>query len=322
MGMKIFLHIVTNYSLFVIVFTVCCRNGELGLGVEKSNLALPFLLHMKNKSSSSTFPGYNSSRVWRFALLFIVFISSLAALWFFKHEAAFSFDNSLRSDRSIYPKSSIDNEIVTINLQSPKASSEDDKSSKTASSSASKASKSELKTQPSVASLSSTVTIATPVLALLSANKPVKADVRGNLGPPSVITQESTANWLTDRWQAAKDMSGDPIPGKHWVEIDLERECVVDNILIDWESAYCDDWLLRGRVTNSSSSKWVDLVSSSESSRSHLNPKDKQHIIQTAKVEQPRLKPPVRYVRLSIRRPATRWGSSIWRMHIYGYCMN
>ena len=36
---------------------------------------------------------------------------------------------------------------------------------------------------------------------LLSLNRSVFADVRGNLGPPSVVTQESVSNWLTDRWQ-------------------------------------------------------------------------------------------------------------------------
>lgn len=36
---------------------------------------------------------------------------------------------------------------------------------------------------------------------LLSLNRSVRADVRGNLGPPSVITHESVSNWLTDRWQ-------------------------------------------------------------------------------------------------------------------------
>lgn len=41
-------------------------------------------------------------------------------------------------------------------------------------------------------------------LVLLSLNKSVRSDVRGNLGHPSVITQESVANWLTDRWQGAQ----------------------------------------------------------------------------------------------------------------------
>ena len=38
-------------------------------------------------------------------------------------------------------------------------------------------------------------------LLLLSKNKSVTSDVRGNLGPPSVITSESTEDWLKDRWQ-------------------------------------------------------------------------------------------------------------------------
>jgi hypothetical protein len=36
---------------------------------------------------------------------------------------------------------------------------------------------------------------------LLSLNKSAISDVRGNLGPPSVITQETVQNWLADRWQ-------------------------------------------------------------------------------------------------------------------------
>jgi hypothetical protein len=37
---------------------------------------------------------------------------------------------------------------------------------------------------------------------LLSLGKPVTSDVRGNLGPPSVVTSESMEDWLGDRWQA------------------------------------------------------------------------------------------------------------------------
>jgi hypothetical protein len=39
------------------------------------------------------------------------------------------------------------------------------------------------------------------VLRLISLNKPVKASVRGNLGPPEVVTNENVEDWLTDRWQ-------------------------------------------------------------------------------------------------------------------------
>lgn len=36
---------------------------------------------------------------------------------------------------------------------------------------------------------------------LVSLYKPVTADVRGNLGPPEVVTNEAVADWLKDRWQ-------------------------------------------------------------------------------------------------------------------------
>ncbi len=39
------------------------------------------------------------------------------------------------------------------------------------------------------------------VLKLLSLNKPVRASVHGNLGDPSVITNEKVEDWLVDRWQ-------------------------------------------------------------------------------------------------------------------------
>jgi hypothetical protein len=48
-------------------------------------------------------------------------------------------------------------------------------------------------------SLAGLLTSTTPIL--LSADRPVEADVRGNLGPPSVVTNEKMEDWLTDRWQ-------------------------------------------------------------------------------------------------------------------------
>jgi hypothetical protein len=60
--------------------------------------------------------------------------------------------------------------------------------------------------------------------ALLSRNPEVKVttDVRGNLGPPSVMIQETPGtDWLKDRWQAASDMHGTAIPGVHWVMLEF-----------------------------------------------------------------------------------------------------
>jgi hypothetical protein len=87
---------------------------------------------------------------------------------------------------------------------------------------------------------------------VLSTGRPAFADVRGNLGPASVITRArakagSREDWLKDRWQAASDMGGTPIPGAHWVEIDLQRLCHIDSVLIDWEEAYSQHWTIKGK---------------------------------------------------------------------------
>ena len=43
---------------------------------------------------------------------------------------------------------------------------------------------------------------------------------------------------------AASNMGGRPIPGPHWVEVDLGRLCFIEKIIIDWEDGYSDSWSL------------------------------------------------------------------------------
>jgi hypothetical protein len=54
---------------------------------------------------------------------------------------------------------------------------------------------------PQEASEQSTLEIVKPLATLVSLNKPVISDARGNLGPPTVVTNEDVADWLKDRWQ-------------------------------------------------------------------------------------------------------------------------
>ena len=83
---------------------------------------------------------------------------------------------------------------------------------------------------------------------LLSVGRPVTADVAGNLGPPSVVTDaRAPLDWLRDRWQAAANMQGVPIPGEHWIEVDLGRRCTVSRVLLDWEAAWSSHWVLQVR---------------------------------------------------------------------------
>eukprot|EP01052_Picozoa_sp_SAG31_P008360 SAG31_NODE_421_length_15868_cov_8.966453_6_plen_226_part_00 len=68
---------------------------------------------------------------------------------------------------------------------------------------------------------------APPPEKLLSEHKLVEASVRGNLGPAGAVTDSKNVDWLKDRWQAAKDMSGTPIGLPQWLIVDLEKQCQV-----------------------------------------------------------------------------------------------
>ncbi|KAL7524081.1 hypothetical protein ACHAWF_000811 [Thalassiosira exigua] len=102
---------------------------------------------------------------------------------------------------------------------------------------------------------------------LLSRNQNVTAtsSARGNLGPPSVLTQDPPGeDWLRDRWQAASDMGGTAIPGTHWIVLDFSRMLMsaegggesvagagsgvrVSKVVLDWEAAYSKDYRIEGR---------------------------------------------------------------------------
>lgn len=89
------------------------------------------------------------------------------------------------------------------------------------------------------------------------------ADVRGNLGPPSVVTSPSTKDWLRDRWQAAADMNGTPIPGPHWIILsaaplssqqgqshDAKAKLFsVEKVVLDFEDAHATDYVVEATET-------------------------------------------------------------------------
>ena len=71
----------------------------------------------------------------------------------------------------------------------------------------------------------------------------VRSDKRGNLGPASVVVQaEPGSDWIRDRWQAASDMGGTAIPGKHWLVLDLGREATASKAVLDWEAAFANKY--------------------------------------------------------------------------------
>ena len=113
----------------------------------------------------------------------------------------------------------------------------------------------------------------------------VTSDVRGNLGPASVILQNPPGtNWIKDRWQAAGDMHGTAIPGQHWVQLDfgnlhshsrgrgrgrsLEMEMEIDRVVIDWEAAYAKDY--RIEISMGDSEAKAKAEAKSKSTRKEL----------------------------------------------------
>ena len=88
-------------------------------------------------------------------------------------------------------------------------------------------------------------------ISLISRNSGVTAicDRRGNLGPCGVVVQDVPgSDWLKDRWQAASDMGGTAIPGAHWVLLDFHRPVKARSFVLDWETAYAEDYRLEGRM--------------------------------------------------------------------------
>ena len=174
---------------------------------------------------------------------------------------------------------------------------------------------------------------------LLSSSKKVTSDTRGNLGPPEVVTRDDVKDWLKDRWQAASDMKGTPLKGKHWLQIDLERPCTLTSTLIDFETAYSQDWVIQGKV-DPSANDWFDLVSSRSPTFQQYKTKlqNYEHIIQSVNITHDsngeaeyynnsnegnnaynNQNKRIRFVRLLINSPSTRWGTSVWRWKLFGF---
>ena len=170
-----------------------------------------------------------------------------------------------------------------------------------------------------------------PLVLLTTANRGTTAstDVRGNLGPAAVVLQNETENWLKDRWQAASDMHGTAIKGAHWVHVEAGRRVRVQNFLLDWETAYADDYRLEGWYHNQSVVVYFDseqaeyqTLRSSHSFGQSPGVKQKLplHIIHKIKCPEQATSVTVDALHLSIRKPFhAAWGVSLWRFQAFGY---
>jgi hypothetical protein len=160
----------------------------------------------------------------------------------------------------------------------------------------------------------------------------ITTDVRGNLGPPEVMLNNGT-DWLKDRWQAASDMGGTAIQGSHWVQIEFQRSKVpsyIHSVILDWETAYSDHYLLQIRQTNgidSQEEEWTTIFTAPEDDRASMqvtrsgqSPGVKKpmplHVIQNVTLFRP-VKAASMF-RILILKSNTGWGVSLWRVQLFG----
>lgn len=161
---------------------------------------------------------------------------------------------------------------------------------------------------------------------LLTEGAHATASVRGNLGPPSVVLDPCTADWLTDRWQAAKNMRGDAIPGRHWLELALKAAALnITKIVIDYEIAYSDDYEVEVFCDNGSG--WVVIYKSKSRVLQRTVQKSEKHIVHTIQIDNPTYPCgestlSISKIKLNIKNPADRWGTSVWRFFVWGYDAN
>ena len=165
-------------------------------------------------------------------------------------------------------------------------------------------------------------TTATTVVSLLAGGVNVTASTQGQLAPPDVVLSPVVTHWLQHRWQAASDMSGTPVPGPHWLQFDLQHSAVtISRVIIDYEVALSVDYYVS--VWCDASHMWVTVFDSKDKRDSHninSNVKSKQHIIHDIRINYNE-KTDCRLfskIRLDIRRPATRFGTSVWHFDALG----
>lgn len=163
-----------------------------------------------------------------------------------------------------------------------------------------------------------------PLLISRSPDVNVTADVRGNLGPATVLNQrEPGQDWLKDRWQAASDMHGTAIGGAHWVMLSFPSIIVPQKIVLDWETAVSTDYEVQGKLH----STWTSLFDSKRDtsyivSRHGQSPGVKQklplHIVHNVTLSR-NFHQPVKDIRILIRSSDHGWGVSLWQVDVYGW---
>ena len=158
-----------------------------------------------------------------------------------------------------------------------------------------------------------------------------------------VVQAKPGTDWIHDRWQAASNMHGKNIPGEHWVLLEFQNTTVVaDKIVLDWETAYADEYVLEASLepitdsnNNNNTSVWIlfdgrkkgDVASMRSVTESGKSPGVKEprplHVVHEIKLDSgnnisSKSRRPFRFLRLHILKSVTGWGVSLWQFDVYG----
>jgi hypothetical protein len=161
----------------------------------------------------------------------------------------------------------------------------------------------------------------------------VTTDVRGNLGPPEVLIQNPPGrDWIKDRWQAASNMHGKAIPGHHWVMLEFDEPIVVSKIVLDWEAAYANLYVIKGSLEEittenlfSGGNVYTLFDSRVTDEGRHVaefgkspgvKTKTPLHVVHT--IDELNHNWPIKYLRIGILKSEMGWGVSLWQVDVYG----
>jgi hypothetical protein len=152
---------------------------------------------------------------------------------------------------------------------------------------------------------------------------------------------EKNRVWLTERWQASPrgNMQGAIVRGQHWLEIDLERSVSASSIhkvILHWENAYASQFFIVGRSENGIHhyiGSHEEVVDTTRQPQHVVMTMGKLPVSTTTRLQHAhtgsgeRLKGVngidtndglVRYIRIILKRPGTQWGTSLWRVQLWG----
>jgi hypothetical protein len=113
-------------------------------------------------------------------------------------------------------------------------------------------------------------------------------------------------------------MQGSPIPGPHWLTIDLGADAgAVTKLMLDFETAFAKDYTIKTQQT--ADSPWRVLVPTAVEKSTFVGAGSQTHIVHELTFDGADGEGGCsRMVQLHINKPATNWGTSVWEMQVWG----